>query len=295
MHRGIWYGIAAYGLWGLGPIFWNLVDDVPALEVLANRIFWSLPLLAIVITVWHQWGRLRRTYRNGSTVALAVGGGALITLNWGIFVWAVTSGHIVDASLGYFVGPLVSVALGVLVLREYLRPIQRLAVAIATVGVVVMAVWLGVVPWISLTLALSFGFYGLLKKNPAAAPAVTGLFGEVLPFAVVSGIYLVALAANEAGSFGQGPGITIWLIAAGAFTVAPLLLFGTAAKRIPLSTLGLLQYLTPTMHLLIGVTIYGEELTAAQRFGFVTVWLGLAIFATDSVRTNRALERTATP
>ena len=295
MRRGTWYGIAAYGLWGLGPIYWNLVDGIPALEVLASRIFWSLPLLAIVLSIGRRWKRLRATYRNRSTVAFAIVGGLLIAVNWGIFVWAVTSEHIVDASLGYFIGPLVSVALGVIVLHEYLRPAQRLAVAIAAVGVVVMAIWLGVLPWISLSLAFSFGFYGLLKKQPQAAPAVEGLFGEVLPFSILSGIYLVALAADGTGSFGDGPTVTLWLIGAGAFTVAPLLLFAASARRIRLSTLGLLQYLTPTLHFLIGVTLFGEELHPAQVFGFAVVWVALIIFASDAVRSTRPLERATSP
>jgi chloramphenicol-sensitive protein RarD len=295
MQRGNWYGIAAYGLWGLGPIFWNLVDGIPALELLADRIFWSLPLLALVISIQRQWSRLRNTYRDRRTVALATVGGGLIAVNWGVFVWAVTSDHIVEASLGYFIGPLVSVALGVLVLHEYLRPVQRLAVGIAGIGVAVMAVWLGVVPWISLTLAFSFGVYGLLKKQPRAAPAVAGLFGEVLPFSLVSAVYLAMLAADGTGALGTSPAITTWLIAAGAFTVLPLLLFGTAAQLIPLSTLGVLQYLTPTMHFVIGVTIYGEQLLPAQLFGFTMVWIALIIFVGDGLRSTRPLERTASP
>jgi chloramphenicol-sensitive protein RarD len=282
--KGIWLAVAAYTFWGITPIFWKALDMVPALELLAHRIIWSVPLLFAIIAVRHQLGALRSAYRSPGTASTALVAGLLLSVNWGVFVWAVTSGHIVDASLGYFINPLVSVALGVVVLHERLSPAQRIAIGIAAVGVVAMTVIAGVVPWISLVLAFSFGAYGLLKKRETAAPALEGLFMEIAFIATPALIYLAVLAGTGTGALGSSPDTTVLLIAAGGVTVFPLLLFGASAKRIPLSTLGILQYLAPTLQLLVGVLLYGEEISRGEWIGFPLVWVALAIFTADNAR-----------
>jgi chloramphenicol-sensitive protein RarD len=286
--RGLFSGVAAYVFWGLSPIFWKALDGVPALQLLAHRVVWAVPLLAVVVTARRRWTTMRRAFASSRTRIVAIAGGTLVAINWGVYVWAVTSGHIVDASFGYFINPLVSVALGVAVLHERLRPAQAAAVGLAVVGVVAMGVIAGIVPWISLTLAFSFGFYGLLKKNPAAAPALEGLFGEVAFVAIPAAGYLVYLTAAGGGSFGGGLGTTVLLVAAGAVTVIPLFLFGAAAQRIPLTTVGLLQYITPTLQLLLGISLYGESIGTAEIVGFGLVWLALAVFTIDEFRFTRS-------
>ena len=287
--RGIWLAAGAYFVWGIGPIFWNSLSSVPALQVLGHRIVWSVPLLFAIIAGRGRLGVLRSTFRNPGTAITALVGGILLTFNWGIYVWAVTTDHIVDASLGYFINPLVSVALGVIVLREHLSTPQRVAVGIAAVGVAGMTILVGVVPWISLALAFSFAAYGLLKKRANAAPPFEGLFMETAFVAAPALIYLAVLAGNGEGAFGSSPSITPLLIAAGAFTVTPLVLFGAAAQRIPLSLLGILQYIAPTMQLLIGVVVFNEAVASGEWFGFFMVWVALIVYTVDNVRTiNRA-------
>jgi len=291
--KGIWLAVAAYTFWGVIPIFWKALDAVPALELVAHRIIWSVPVLFAIIAVRHRLRALRSAYRSPGTAATALVAGLLLSVNWGVFVWAVTSGHIVGASLGYFINPLVSVALGVVVLHERLSPAQRIAIGIAAVGVVAMTVIAGVVPWISLVLAFSFGTYGLLKKQETAASALEGLFMEIAFIATPALIYLAVLAGSGTGALGSSPKMTVLLIAAGGVTVFPLLLFGAAAKRIPLSTLGILQYLAPTLQLLVGVLLYGEEISRGEWIGFVLVWVALAIFTADNARIhNTARTRT---
>jgi len=283
--KGIWLAVAAYVVWGVGPVFWNTLSTVPALQVLGHRILWSVPLLFAIIAARGRLGSLRRWFCTPGTALTALAGGVLLAFNWGVFVWAVTAGHIVDASLGYFINPLVSVALGVIVLREHLTAAQRVAVGIAAVGVAGMALLVGIVPWISLALAFSFAAYGLLKKRPNAAPPFEGLFMETAFVAAPALIYLALLAGEGEGSFGSSPTITLLLIAAGAYTVTPLVLFAAAARRIPLSLLGILQYIAPTMHLVIGVVVFDEAVSGGEWFGFVMVWIALIVFTVDNART----------
>lgn len=289
--KGIWLAVAAYSFWGFIPIFWKALDSVPALELLAHRIVWSAPLLFLLIVGRKHLSVLRDSYRTPGTAATALAGGVLLSINWGVFVWAITTSHIVEASLGYFINPLVSVALGVVVLREHLSPAQRIAVGIAVVGVAGMTILSGVLPWISLILAFSFGTYGLLKKRKAAAPPIEGLFMESIFVAVPALLYLGILAGNGTGSLGSSTTTTLLLIAAGAFTIFPLVLFGAAAQRIPLSTLGILQYIAPILQLLLGVVVYGEAVSSGEWFGFVLVWIALAVFTIDNARMLNAAKR----
>ncbi len=287
MERGLWLGLGAYLLWGLSPVFWNLVAGVSAVEVLAHRVVWAVPIMLLLVAAQRGWRELRETYAVRRTVLLAVAGGVLIVTNWGVYLWAVLNERILEASLGYFINPLVSVALGVIVLREHMRPAQRTAVAIAGGGVLAMTVMLGALPWVSLLLAGSFGLYGLLKKLEGSAPALLGLLGEVTLLAIPGLAYVLVLTASGDGNFARSLPAAGWFVATGFATVVPLWMFGAGVKRIPLSTMGLLQYVAPTLQLVVGVLIYGEDLVAAQVVGFVIVWLALAVFARDQFVATR--------
>ncbi|MEA2024636.1 MAG: EamA family transporter RarD [Actinomycetota bacterium] len=290
--KGTWLAVAAYSFWGFVPIFWKALDAVPALELLAHRIVWSVPLLFLIIVGRKHLGVLRDSFRTPVTAVTALVGGVLLSINWGVFVWAITTSHIVEASLGYFINPLVSVALGVIVLREHLSTAQRVAVGIALIGVAGMTILSGVLPWISLVLAFSFGTYGLLKKRVTAAPPIEGLFMESTFVAVPALLYLGILAGSGTGALGSSAATTMLLITAGAVTIFPLVLFGAAAQRIPLSTLGILQYIAPILQLLLGVVLYGEAVSSGEWFGFVLVWIALAIYTIDNARTLKDAERT---
>lgn len=292
--KGVAAAAAAYALWGLAPIYWNAIDGVTAIELLGHRVIWSLPILAALISVRRRWSVFRSSYRTGATWVVELGMGLLISVNWLVFIWAVTSGHIVEASLGYFINPLVSVALGVIVLREHLRRAARIAVGFALVGVATMTIMLGVLPWISLVLAFSFGTYGLLKKHPAAAPPLEGLLVETATIALPLAGVLVVRASEGVAIFGDSTASAVLLLLAGAVTVAPLALFGAGAQRIPLSTVGLLQYLAPTLQLLLGITLYGESLEAAEVIGFVLVWIGLGVYTADNLRRLRPAPASST-
>ncbi len=289
--KGIWLAVAAFSFWGIIPVFWKALDSVPALELLSHRIVWSVPLLFLIIVGRKHLGVLRDSCQTPGTVATALAGGVLLSINWGVFVWAITTSHIVEASLGYFINPLVSVALGVIVLREHLGTAQRIAVGIAVIGVTGMTILSGVLPWISLVLAFSFGTYGLLKKRRAAAPPIEGLFMESTFVALPAFVYLGVLAGNGDGALGTSMTTTLLLIAAGAVTIFPLVLFGAAAKRIPLSTLGILQYIAPILQLLLGVVVYGETVSSGEWFGFVLVWIALAVYTIDNARILKAANR----
>jgi chloramphenicol-sensitive protein RarD len=284
--RGIWYGVAAYVLWGLTPIYWNLIES-SAVSLLLHRIVWSVAILFLIVTATRQWSSFTRSYSTwGSRVTTTVAA-LLLSVNWGTFVWAVTSGHIVEASLGYFINPLVSVALGVVVLKERLQPMQWIAVGIAAAGVAAMAILAGVPPWISLILAFSFGLYGLLKKRERTPSPVDSLFGETLVLFLPS-VLLLGFATEQTGdTFGSSPVTTLFFIGGGIVTVVPLLLFGASAKRIPLSVLGFLQYIAPTLQLAVGIVVFNESLTRAELLGFGTVWIALALFTTDRYRGRR--------
>jgi chloramphenicol-sensitive protein RarD len=281
--HGIWYGVLAYVLWGLTPLYWNLIERSAASPLL-HRIVWSVPILLLIVTARGQWVRFREGYSTWKPRITTTIAALLLTVNWGTYVWAVTNGHIVEASLGYFINPLVSVALGVVVLKEQLKPLQWLAVGIATIGVVLMGLLAGVPPWISLVLAFSFGLYGLLKKRDETPSPVVSLFGETLVLFLPALILLVVAVDPADNAFGSSPTITAFFIGAGFVTVVPLLLFGASAQRIPLSMLGFLQYIAPTLQLVVGVVVFSESITRAELLGLTAVWLALAIFTSDRYR-----------
>lgn len=288
--RGILAAIGAYVVWGGSPIFWNAIKHVPPAEILSWRVLWALSLLLIIVAIRRRGALLRAALTAKRTLAIGMVSGALLTMNWGLFLWAVTHGHLVEVSLGYYINPLMSVALGVLVLRERLSQAAQVAVGIATVGVVVMTFAAGEPPWISLTLAVTFALYGLLKKQADAAQPIEGLLIETATACVPLGLYLAVLIAGGQSQVVSDGEYFSWLPVTGVITVVPLLLFGISAQLIPLSTVGMLQYLAPTLQLIIGLTLYGESMNAVQVFGFITIWLALGIYAFDSMRGSRTAE-----
>ncbi|MBI3151999.1 MAG: EamA family transporter RarD [Chloroflexi bacterium] len=288
MNKGILSGIAAYALWGFFPIYWKLLHDVPALQLLGHRIGWSFGLLILYILLTKQMNDFRSVAFNRKTLGIYAIAGVLLSLNWLIYVWGVNAGFIVETSLGYFINPLLSVLFGVLFLREKLRPVQWIPVVIAAIGVIYLTVTYGRLPWIALSLAVSFGLYGLVKKlSPLGS--VYGLTletGIVFPIAI---IYLVFIQANGTGAFlHDGATVDLLLIGAGIVTTIPLLMFASAAKQIPLNMIGVLQYFAPTIQFLIGVFLYKEPFDTTRLIGFSIVWLALIIFWVENIIANRA-------
>ena len=287
-NTGILLGIGAYVIWGLLPLYLKLLHAVPATQILAHRILWSVLLLAAIVLPLKRAGAIRGAAR-GRTLLLLMASALLIAVNWLVYIWSVQSGHVLEASLGYFINPLVNVALGVVVLGEKIRRVQWTAVALAGLGVLIMAASGGGAIWISLVLALSFGTYGLLRKI-AAIDALGGLFVETLllaPFA--AGVLLLASAQGDA-AFGHDRGLDTLLILAGAATAIPLLMFAAAARRMPYAALGLLQYIAPTLQFAEAVLIFGEPLRRGDLLAFGLIWTGLAIYAVDGIRVARGMQ-----
>ncbi|MBP2365710.1 EamA family transporter RarD [Pseudonocardia parietis] len=280
--KGLTTGVVAYVLWGLFPAFWPLLDPATPVEVLAHRIVWTTVLMSVVLTVLRGWGDLRRLDVRGW---LAMAAAAMfIAVNWGVFIWGVSVGRVVETALGYYMTPLVGVLLGVVVLRERLRVAQWAALGLAAVAVGVIAVGNGTVPWLSMTLACSFGIYGLFKAT-VRVPAAASLTAEGLVLLIPASIYLLVLESSGAGTFLElGPWHLLLMLAAGPATALPLLLYGSAARRLPLSTLGVLLYINPTLQFLWGVLVVGEQMSAARWAGFVLIWLALVVFTLDLVR-----------
>jgi chloramphenicol-sensitive protein RarD len=268
------------------PLYFALLTSVSPFEIVAHRAIWSLIFVLILIAIWRQWPDLRRalTPRAIGLLAAAI---LFLSINWVVYVYSIDANEVVQGALGYFINPLVSVALGVVLLSERLGRTQWLAIGIAAVAVLVLTVSYGGIPWISLTLAFSFGLYGLIKKraNVDALPSLAVETAVVTPIALV---YLWYLEANgEAAFVIDGWGISILLILLGPITALPLLAFGAAAIRIPLSTLGVIQYVTPTVIFLLGITVFGESMPALRWVGFVLVWIALVIFTADAWRRSR--------
>jgi chloramphenicol-sensitive protein RarD len=285
---GLWYGVAAYSLWGLLTLYWRLFPNVPAIQVLGHRIVWSfVVLVAITAVPWRQ----RRAALQSVTprvLGLYALAAVLIGVNWFLYVYSVNNGFIVESSLGYFITPLVNVLMGVVVFRERLRQMQWVAVAFAFAGVVWLTLAYGTLPWIGLALAGSFGSYGLVKKQ-APLPSLEGLAVETAVLLVPAALYLMALHRNGTGAFLHlGATTDLLLVAGGIVTVIPLLLFATAVRRIPLSVVGILQYIAPTIQFLLGVFAFQEPFTRTQLSGFGLVWIGLAVFTLDSMRPRRS-------
>ncbi|MEU8585624.1 EamA family transporter RarD [Streptomyces sp. NPDC048664] len=284
---GLLNGFAAYGMWGLVPLFWPLLKPAGAIEILAHRMVWSLVGVGIVLLVMRRWawaGALLRQPRKLGLITIAA---AVITVNWGVYIWAVNSGHVVEASLGYFINPLVTIAMGVLLLKERLRPTQWMAVATGFAAVVVLTVGYGRPPWISLCLAFSFATYGLVKKKVNLG-GIESLAAETAVQFVPALAYLAWLTVHGGATFtDHGPGHAALLAATGVVTALPLVCFGAAAIRVPLSTLGLLQYLAPVFQFGLGILYFHEAMPVERWAGFALVWLALALLTADALRTAR--------
>lgn len=281
---GLLYGVAAYLIWGLLPLYLKLLRDVPAAQVLGHRILWSLGLVVLAAVTAGRMGAIRRAAR-GRVLLLLCASAALISLNWLVYIWAVANAHVLEASLGYFINPLVNVALGVVVLRERIRPLQAAAVALAAAGVLALALGGGAL-WISLTLALTFAFYGLIRKV-VSIDALGGLLVETLILAPFAAAGLGYAWANGTAAWGAGVRADALLAFTGVVTAVPLLLFAAAARRLRYATVGLLQYLAPSLVFLQAVLLFGEPLRPAQLVTFGLIWTGCALYAWDSVRAVR--------
>ena len=285
--------MGAYLLWGLFPLYWPLLAPSNALEVLAHRILWSLVVVVVLLGLTRRTAQVRAIAGDRRRLVQLALAAVFVAVNWGTYIYGVSSGQVVETSLGYFVNPIVTVLLGVVVLGERLRPAQWTALGAAFVAVVVLTVENGSPPWIALVLAFSFGFYGLLKKT-AGTGAIEGLAVETAVLLPVAAAYVTVLGVSGAGTFGsEGPGHAGLLALSGLVTAVPLLLFGAAASRVPLTTLGVLQYLAPTMQFLLGVTLFDEPLPLVKLLGFVLVWLGVVLFTADLVRHHRRQLRLA--
>ncbi len=283
--RGLVFALAAYLSWGLLPVYFKALRPVPPLEILAHRAVWSLLLLAALLAVRGGAAAFRAPFRRDKVPLLAVTT-ALLSVNWLVYIWAVHSGRILEASLGYFVNPLVNVLLGVAFLGESLSRRQRIAVALAGLGVAVLVFRAGTFPWISLVLAASFGLYGLLRKR-AAIDAVGGLFGETALLAPAALAYLAWRARDGTGAFGTGAGVSALLVAAGAITALPLVWFTLGIHRLRLSTMGLLQYVAPSGQFLLAVLLYREPFGPAHAAAFACIWASLALYSWDALSGGR--------
>ncbi|MFH8989148.1 EamA family transporter RarD [Streptomyces sp. NPDC017940] len=284
---GLLNGFAAYGMWGLVPLFWPLLKPASAGEILAHRMAWSLVVVGIALLVVRRWawaGELLRQPRKLGLVTIAA---VVITINWGVYIWAVNAGHVVEASLGYFINPLVTIAIGVLLLGERLRPVQWAAVGVGAASVLVLTVGYGRPPWISLCLAFSFATYGLVKKKVNLG-GLESLAAETAVQFLPAVAFLLWLGTQGQGTFAtEGFGHGALLAATGVVTAAPMVCFGAAAIRVPLSTLGLLQYLAPVFQFLCGILYFHEEMPPERWAGFALVWLALALLTWDALRTAR--------
>jgi chloramphenicol-sensitive protein RarD len=285
--RGLAYGIAAYSLWGIAPMFWKLLPGISWVEILAHRVVWGAIAFGAIAALVGVVPVLRAAARDVRTVAAMALSGVLLVINWGTFIWAVANDHILDASLGYFIIPLTSVGLGMLVLGERLRRLQWAAIAAASVGVAIQAWYAAGTPWISLVVAASFGIYGLIRK----LARVDSLVGSTLETALLVPVAAVLLAIHALRGTGQlghaAAGTQLLLLSTGAVTAVPLLCFNSAARRLPLSTLGFLQYLGPTLQFLLAIGVYGEPFATSQLVAFGFIWIGLAVFSADLVRVSR--------
>lgn len=288
MNKGIWYAVGAYVAWGLLPVYWKWLHVVPALQLLGHRIVWSFLTLLLVILLTRQGPAFRAAALTPRVLRIYLGAAALVSVNWLTYVWAVNAGFIVETSLGYFINPLLSVLLGVVILRERLRPWQWVPIGLATVGVLYLTFVYGALPWIALTLAVTFGLYGLVKKT-APLNSLHGLTLETGILLLPALFYLLYVELTGRGAFLHTDAVSnVLLLGAGLVTSAPLLLFAAAARRIPLSLVGILQYIAPTLQFLLGVWVYGEPFTSAQFVGFGLVWTALAIFGVEGVLAHRA-------
>lgn len=287
MNKGTLVALSAYFAWGLLPIYWKTIEHVPPLEILGHRVIWSLAVVLGLLAIQKNWGWLRRVAARPALAAPLIGTAALLSVNWFTYLWANNNGHIVETSLGYFINPLVNVLLGVVFLRERLRGWQTVAISLAFTGVAYLTFTYGRPPWIALTLALSFGFYGLIRKTTALG-SVEGFTVETAVMFVPSLAFLTYLAMTGRSAFGQADATTNLLLAfAGVATAIPLVLFAYGARRVTLTTLGIVQYVAPTLQFLIGVLVYGESFSRSRLIGFSLIWAALVLYAIEGLLVRR--------
>lgn len=288
---GLALGAGAYLCWGLFPLYWPLLEPAGALESLSHRVVWSLGFVAILLTVTRRWDAFRVLWRDPVRLLFLALASVVIAINWGAFIWGVTNGHVIETSLGYFINPLVTVLLGVLVLGEHLRPVQWVAVGVGAVAVVVLTVDYGRLPYVALAVAASFAIYGFLKKR-ARLGAIESLAVETALLTPVAVGYLVFLQVTGSLVFAhEGTTNALLLAGTGVVTAVPLLLFGAAATRLSLTSLGLLQYLGPILQFVFGLLVFDESMSRARWAGFVLVWLALVLFTADALRARRRVLR----
>ena len=291
--RGMWFAMACYAIWGVFPLYFRLLAPVPAIDILAHRIIWSLGFLLILLTARQEWRWLGPALRTPRTLGLYALAGIVLAVNWYTYIWAVNAGFVIESSLGYFINPLVSVLLGVVFLHERLRAGQWAAIATAAGGVLFLTISYGQLPWIALILAFTFGFYGLLKKH-GTLHSMQGLTIEtgtlVLP-ALVLLFFRETSGADSLVSYGWGK--TLLLLSTGVVTVLPLVWFASAARLIPLSLLGILQYIAPTLQFLVGLLIFQEPFSTTRLIGFAIIWLALLIYSAEGLRHQRSLRTVA--
>jgi chloramphenicol-sensitive protein RarD len=281
--QGLWYALGAYGLWGLLPVYWKLLQEVPAAEILLHRMVWSLIFLGVVLWAAKRWQWAREALSSRRTLAIYGIAALLLAGNWWVYIWAVNAGYIIETSLGYFINPLVNVALGVVLFKEKLRRGQWVAVALAAVGVSYLAAVYGRPPWIALALAFSFAIYAALKKV-APLGAAEGLTLETALMFLPAMAVLIYWQATGTASFGAlGRQVDLLLLGSGVATALPLLFFAAAALRLPLSMIGLMQYLAPTIQFLLGVFVYDEPFDSQRLIGFTFIWVALAVFTAEGL------------
>jgi chloramphenicol-sensitive protein RarD len=290
---GLVFGLSAYGLWGLFPLYWPLLKPADALEIVSHRAVWTLVFCIIILGITKALKSTITTLRRSRVALKLFAASFLISINWLVYIWATNSGHVVEAALGYYITPLIIIAFGVLLLKEKIRPLQWVAVVIASLGVLILTIDYGRLPWIALVLGTSWASYGLIKKQLGLG-ALEGLAIETgISFIPYAG-YLLYLGNQGTGQFGHSPSLSILLISAGAITAIPLLLFNGATARLPFSTIGLLQYITPTFQFSIGVWVLHEDMPAARWAGFLIIWVALVTLATDLVRSSRTVDNSVT-
>ncbi len=287
MNKGVLSGIGAYVLWGLFPVYWRLLHHVPAVQIIGHRIIWSFIFLIIIVSLKGRWKKFFSSVASKKVFFTFLAASVLLTVNWFVFIWGVNTERIVETSLGYFINPLFSVLLGVVFLRERLRLFQWIPVGLAATGVIYLTAEYGRIPWIAIALAFTFGLYGLVKKTAPLDPLFGLTFETALafPFAVA---YLIFTVANGTGSFpADGVATGILLAGTGVVTSIPLLLFAFSARSIPLSTVGILQYIAPTLQFILGILVYNEKFGGSDLIGFGLVWAALVIFGTERYNTSR--------
>jgi chloramphenicol-sensitive protein RarD len=283
---GVLIGAMSYVLWGVLAIYWKLLKAVPAYEILAHRVLWSFIFVTAVVLAQGNWAKVKNVLKQKKLMTYIFFASICVSINWFLYIWAVTSGHILDSSLGYYINPLMSIFIGMLVLKEKLNKIQYVALITALVGVIAMVVLYGSIPWVSLGLAVSFALYGLFKKLASVEPIVS-LTLETLIVAPVALVFLIIRQVQGYGAFGSSSSVTFLLAFAGIVTAVPLLLFAEGTRKVKLSTMGFLQYLTPTISLFIGVFVYKESFVAADLFKFGLIWISLAIYSYSLLKKQR--------